>query len=234
MLRRLLFVFVLLWLQPTPAWAVDPTKRITQYAHVAWRWQDGAISSLPFTIVQTPDGYIWIGTESGIFQFDGVRFTPWNPGRGQDLPSSTGVRLTATRDGSVWISALGSLSRWKDHTLTNFAREADVSFSVAEDPGGKVWVARRHASGTGPHLCQALNTTLKCLDPADVAPVFYPAGLVADREGTLWGAGETGLLRWAQGASTVYRPPRTTLIAGMTGVSALAAALDGTLWAGFG
>jgi signal transduction histidine kinase/ligand-binding sensor domain-containing protein len=233
MLRRLLFVFVLLWLRPTPAWAVDPTKRITQYAHAAWRWQDGAISSVPFTIVQTPDGYIWIGTASGIFQFDGVRFVPWNPGGGQVLPRSFGILLTTTRDGSVWISGEGTLSRWKDHRLTNFAREANVSFSVAEDPGGKVWVARRHASGIGPHICQAVNTSLQCLDPADGAPVFHPSGLVTDREGTLWVAGDTGLLRWAQGASTVYRPPVGTLIAGMQGVKALAATSDGTLWVGF-
>lgn len=233
MLRRLLFVFVLLWLQPTQAWAVDPTKRITQYNHAAWRWQDGAISSVPFRIVQTADGYIWISTASGIFQFDGVRFVPWNPGRGQSLPSSVGIRLTTTRDGSVWISADGALSRWKDHALTHFAIEANVDFRVAEDPGGKVWVARRHSSGAGPHLCQALNATLQCLDPAFVAPVFFPTGLVADREGRLWLRGESGLVRWAPGASTVNRPTRTSLIGGWDGLSALAAAPDGTLWAGF-
>jgi signal transduction histidine kinase/ligand-binding sensor domain-containing protein len=233
MLRRLLFVFMLLWLQPTPAWAVDPTKRITQYAHAAWRWQDGAISSVPFTIVQTPDGYIWIGTASGIFQFDGVRFVQWLPGRGKDLPSSLITSLTTTNDGSVWISAQGVLSRWKDRALTNIASEANAYFSVAEDPGGKVWVARRDANGTGPHLCQALDTGLRCLDPADGVRSFHPRGLEVDRAGTLWVAGDTGLLRWAQGESTVYRPPGVTLIAGMIGVNALAAAPDGTMWVGF-
>lgn len=234
MLRRLLFVSVLLWLQPIPAWAVDPTKRITQYAHAAWRWQDGAISSLPFTIVQTPDGYIWIGTASGIFQFDGVRFVRWSPGREQDLPSSLVTALTTTSDGSVWISAHGALSRWKDHALTNVALEANAFFSVAEDAGGKVWVARRGASGAGSHLCQALDAGLRCLGPADGVPSFLARGLVADRGGALWVTGDTGLLRWAQGVSTVYRPPGVTLIAGMVGVSAAAAAPDGTLWVGYG
>ena len=230
MLRRLLFVFVLLWLQATPAWAVDPTKRITQYAHAAWRWQDGAISALPLSIVQTPDGYIWIGTASGIFQFDGVRFVPWNPGRGQDLPSSLPVRLTTTRDGSVWIIANGGLSRWKDHTLIKFASERNVSYSVAEDAGGKVWVARGLGRVTGPLLCQALKTALQCLDPADGAPAFHASGMVADREGALWFAGDASLLRWTQGASTIHPLPRPNLIAGWSGVTALAAAPDGTLW----
>ena len=66
MLRRLLLVFVIVWLSAAPARAVDPARRITQYAHTAWRMQDGAFESPPNAIVQTPDGYSWIGTESGL------------------------------------------------------------------------------------------------------------------------------------------------------------------------
>src|ERR1700754_2010820 len=121
LMRRQLFVLGLVLLQPASAWAVDPAKRITQYAHTAWRMQDGAFNSTPATIVQTPDGYIWIGTADGIVQFDGVRFARWTPGNGQQLPLSEVFRLRTTRDGAVWISAVGSLSRWKEHTLTSFA-----------------------------------------------------------------------------------------------------------------
>ena len=128
MLRRLLFVLLLVLLPPTSALALDPTKRITQYAHTAWRMQDGAFNSTPVTIVQTPDGYIWIGTADGIVQFDGVRFVRWTPGNGQQLPTSEVLRLRTTRDGSVWINAPGSLSRWKSahahHLRDRHARAA--------------------------------------------------------------------------------------------------------------
>ena len=235
MLQRLLFVLVLVSLQPTSASALDPAKRITQYAHTAWRWQDGAINSVPFTIAQTPDGYIWIGTANGIFQFDGVRFTPWTPGRGQALPSSLVTDISTTRDGSVWISALGVLSRWRHHTLTNYASEANNAYWVAEDANGRIWVVRRDGQrGTGPLLCEALETGLRCPDATDGVPSFLARGLVADREGTLWVAGDTGLLRWAHGAPTIYRPEGVTLIPGMVGVSAVAASPDGKLWVGFG
>ena len=234
MRQRLLFAFLIALLWPLPARALDPTKRITQYAHASWRGQDGAFTSVPYTIEQTPDGYIWIGTSEGIFRFDGVRFVRWTPGQGQTLPSSLVIGLRTTRDGSVWISALGVLSRWKNHTLTTYAREPNTLYFVAEDPQGTVWVLRREIyGGTGPLLCQALDVGLRCLDSAGALPPFFARGLVADREGTLWVAGDTGLLRWAQGKSTIYRPDGVTLIPGLSGVSAVAASPDGTLWVGF-
>ena len=64
-------------LTPAPASALDPTVRLTQYRHTAWRVQDGSFASAPNAIAQTADGYIWIGTGAGLVRYDGVRFTPW-------------------------------------------------------------------------------------------------------------------------------------------------------------
>src|SRR5260221_102844 len=136
MQRPLMLVLVLGWLLPASAWAVDPAKPLTQYAHVAWRMQDGAINSAPNAIVQTPDGYIWIGTSDGVLQFDGVRFVQWTPGRGQRLPSSQALRFKTTHDGSVWITGFGTLSRWKNHTLTNYASGAATGYYAVDEDGG--------------------------------------------------------------------------------------------------
>ena len=101
MLRRFLPMFVILWLPAATGWALDPARHITQYAHSAWRMEDGSFNSTPSTIVQTPDGYMWIGTADGVMQFDGVHFVRWTPGHGQRLPNSEVLRLGTTRDGSV-------------------------------------------------------------------------------------------------------------------------------------
>src|SRR5215471_9686514 len=61
-------------LVPRTASALHPRVRITQYRHTAWRVQEGAFESAPNAIAQTADGYIWIGTDSGLVRFDGVRF----------------------------------------------------------------------------------------------------------------------------------------------------------------
>ena len=62
--------------------AVDPNKRITQYAHTAWRLQDGLFSGAPHAITQTRDGYLWIGTQNELLRFDGVRLSKWDPPAG--------------------------------------------------------------------------------------------------------------------------------------------------------
>jgi ligand-binding sensor domain-containing protein len=77
-------------LTPAPASALDPTVRLTQYRHTAWRVQDGSFAGAPNALAQTADGYIWIGTTAGLVRYDGVRFTPWiRPGG--TLPFSAAI-----------------------------------------------------------------------------------------------------------------------------------------------
>src|SRR5258708_31765822 len=72
---------------PPRALALDPDRRISQYGHTVWRIQDGAISP-PTNIAQTTDGFLWITTAQGLMRFDGVRFMPWQPPQGQNLPGT--------------------------------------------------------------------------------------------------------------------------------------------------
>ena len=91
------------FLAPNPARAVDPNNHISQYAHTAWRGQDGIFGGTPRVLAQTADGYLWIGTTSGLVRFDGVRFVPWDPPSGEKLPSQRINSLLGATDGSLWI-----------------------------------------------------------------------------------------------------------------------------------
>jgi ligand-binding sensor domain-containing protein len=70
------------------ATALNPSLDINQYAHNAWTIRDGFFKSVIYSIAQTPDGYLWLGTEFGLFRFDGVRSVPWQPPAGDRLPST--------------------------------------------------------------------------------------------------------------------------------------------------
>ena len=54
--------------------AIDPTRTVSQYLHDSWGtergWPGGSITA----IVQTSDGYLWIGTDKGLVRFDGLNF----------------------------------------------------------------------------------------------------------------------------------------------------------------
>jgi signal transduction histidine kinase/ligand-binding sensor domain-containing protein len=232
MLRSFWPVLVLMAWPPASAWAVDPAKPITQYAHTSWGMQDGVFNSTPLTIVQTPDGYIWIGGPDGVMQFDGARFVRWTPGHGQRLPNAEVLQLSTTRDGSVWISAVGFLSRWKDRTLTNYATAANGPNVVADDSDGRVWLGRTFAGNGASPLCQVLENSLRCLGQADGMPSFNATTLLADRDGTLWLGGDILLVRWTRRTPTIYRLPGLAANAGIDGVAALAATPDGTVWVG--
>src|SRR6201993_2344786 len=88
------------------AFASAPSLDISQYAHTAWRVRDGFFKSGINAIAQTPDGYLWLGTEFGLLRFDGVKAVPWQPLAGGQLPSTHISKLLVSRDGTLWIGTL--------------------------------------------------------------------------------------------------------------------------------
>jgi signal transduction histidine kinase/ligand-binding sensor domain-containing protein len=229
---RFRFVLAILLLQPTAARALDPATRLTQYAHTEWRLRDGVFSGAPLSIIQTDDGYIWVGTANGIVQFDGARFVPWAPRSGPQLPNQNVFRMWTTRDRSLWISTRGYLSRWQDGALTNISTGASVQ-RIAEDPQGTLWAALGTFGG-GSRLCRILTPSLQCLEPPKgIAPFRYTA-LVIDRDGTIWVGGDSNLLRRSQGATvtSAVQPQGLVNHNGVPGIRSLAASPDGSLWVG--
>ena len=69
-----------------PVLALDPSLEISQYGHTAWTARDGFSLGNIYAMAQTPDGYLWLGGEFGLFRFDGVRSIAWQPPAGQHLP----------------------------------------------------------------------------------------------------------------------------------------------------
>src|SRR4029453_11696772 len=97
MLRTTCLILACMCLCSGLAWA-DPDKLISQYAHTAWRVQDGFFRGNPQTFAQTQDGYLWIGTDSDVVRFDGVRFLSWNADRDGALINTEVNQLLAARD----------------------------------------------------------------------------------------------------------------------------------------
>src|SRR5580698_10576071 len=70
----------------SPAFALNPALDISQYAHTAWKIREGFPKGVIVAFAQTPDGYLWLGTEYGLLRFDGVRYIQWHPPPGQPVP----------------------------------------------------------------------------------------------------------------------------------------------------
>jgi ligand-binding sensor domain-containing protein len=131
--------FFLLFVLAATAWAVDPSKQMTQYAHTAWRIQDGFFNHVPTAVTQTTDGYLWIGTKNGLMRFDGVRFVPWKPTSGKELSSSYIAALLGARDGSLWIGTASGLSHLVDGDLIQYPDQPGVVGEIMQRTNGEIW-----------------------------------------------------------------------------------------------
>jgi ligand-binding sensor domain-containing protein len=136
------------------ALALDPDRRISQYGHAVWRIQDGTISP-PTNIAQTADGFLWVTTAQGLLRFDGVRFVPWQPPQGQNLPGTHFSAVLGARDGSLWIGTTRGLARWKDgqlRTYSDLAHDTGIA-AIDEDDSGTIWVTRYGHNGASRAYC---------------------------------------------------------------------------------
>jgi signal transduction histidine kinase/ligand-binding sensor domain-containing protein len=212
---------------------LDPDRHLSQYAHTAWRLQDGAFSGRPNAIVQTSDGYVWIGTDAGLVRFDGVRFTPWNPPEGEQLPSTLITSLLSARDGSLWIGTAEGLSHWSNGRLGRYVNRQGTILSIIEDRNGTIWIARLRAPDTAGSLCQVVGIELHCYGTAE--GIYTPAGsevVTEDAFGNLWIGYDRGLLRWKPYDFTVYNPSELKSNENMEGVTGIISRSDGSLWVG--
>ena len=190
------------------AFALDPALDIEQYAHTSWKVREGFAKGGIRSIVQTADGYLWLGTAFGLLRFDGVRNVPWQPPAGQDLPSSEIYRLLAARDGTLWIGTSKGLASWRDGRLTRYVPlDGLYIFALLEDREGSLWVG---AVGVPlGKLCVIRQGGVQCYgeDGRFGRGVF---SLGEDREGNLWAGVVAGLWQWKPDAPRFYSLPSGT------------------------
>jgi signal transduction histidine kinase/ligand-binding sensor domain-containing protein len=189
-----------------PALALNPALDVSQYAHTAWTVREGFLKSRVFAIAQTPDGYLWLGTDAGLFRFDGVRMVRWQPGGETQLPHATVSELLVARDGRLWIGTIGGLASLKDGRLVTYPELAgEVVSALAEDSLGTVWAGTTIVPNA--RLC-AIRGAVQCAAPEGLGNGVF--SLLEDR-GTLWVGAATGLWRWAPGNPTRYATPLASL-----------------------
>jgi ligand-binding sensor domain-containing protein len=140
------------------AFALNPALDINQDAHKSWTVREGFFKGFIASIVQTPDGYLWLGTEFGLVRFDGVRSILWRPPAGQRLPGVS--RLLGARDGTLWIGTFEGLVSWNGAKLTRYPElDTQVVQSLIDDGEGTVWAGGwrvpRWAPPAGSAQCEA-------------------------------------------------------------------------------
>ncbi|MCX7824702.1 MAG: histidine kinase [Verrucomicrobiae bacterium] len=116
------------------------------YLRRQWDVEDGLPDDIVTAIVQTRDGYLWIGTPRGLARFDGVNFRVFTPANSPGLASANVRLLAEATDGALWIGLdQGGLARRRNGVFETIAPQktassADLPTSLAADGDGGVWV----------------------------------------------------------------------------------------------
>jgi signal transduction histidine kinase/ligand-binding sensor domain-containing protein len=191
-----------------PSRALDPSLDISQYGHTAWTARDGFSVGSIFAIAQTPDGYLWLGSEFGLFRFDGVHAVPWQPPSGQQLPQKP-YALLVSRDGTLWIGTFAGLVSWDGRKLTQYP-EIGHRFvtSLLEDHEGTVWAGIQYETPGVPNgrVCAIRDGRVQCY-LNDGAFGSFVWSLAEDSSGTLWAGADSGFWRWKPGSPKRYSIP---------------------------
>ena len=101
------------------------------FVHQAWTTREGAPPAT-IALAQAPDGYLWLGTGTGLYRFDGVTFSRYQPPPGKHLPSANITALKFTTGGALWVGFYDGGAAWQG--LTRVAGAGGPSVSVHAIP----------------------------------------------------------------------------------------------------
>src|SRR5258708_7375170 len=126
--------------------ALDPNRALTQAFHRIWQVSQGLPQAAIHRILQTADGYLWLGTQAGLVRFDGVRFVSIDHAGDLSLKELWIRDLAEDHDGNLWIATDGAgLLRLKDGAARRYTTSDGLpSATIHEillDPHNTLWTA---------------------------------------------------------------------------------------------
>lgn len=203
-------VSMVLMLASPPARAVaadvrDLTVSLSQYKIDVWQTEQGLPLNTVQSLLQTRDGYLWVGTAGGLSRFDGVRFTTFDSSQAPDMASQPIFGFMEDIQGNLWIGNSKGAAIYRNGTF-QVAISAEVTASrrvwaFAQAPDGAVWAATENG------LVRWEKGDTKIYQQADGLPTNRLRSLAFDRDGTLWiGTSGGGLVSYAAGRFRTLNP----------------------------
>jgi signal transduction histidine kinase len=124
--------------------ALEPTTPLAEFGRQSWAMENGLPQNSVHALVQTRDGFIWLGTEAGLVRFDGISFLVLDQHSRPAIPSGDIRSLVETPDGTLWVGTAEGLARWKDGAFARLgAHEGSPEGAITalkETPEGRLRV----------------------------------------------------------------------------------------------
>lgn len=177
-----------------------------QYRIDSWTTENGLPQNTISGLVQTRDGYIWLGTSDGLVRFDGVRFTVFNKANSANFPNNRLSFLEQDRSGRLWcVTEDGVVFYYQNGAFTIVKPQNDSYFGmsggVVDDGAGSMLVWSNK-------LRRAYQYRGGVLVPFELPGIpVQAAPLGPDRDGALWFSLQYQLFQYRDGQVRTFTIP---------------------------
>ena len=143
------------------------------------------------TVFQDKSGFIWLGTNKGLFRFNGVDFRHYSAN--DSLPNSPVTAVAEDSLGRIWVGHQnGSIAYIEKNEVTIFEpREGNAVEAISDilfDRQGRMWFSTRNDG-----LYYYVNDRLYRLDQQEGLPDLFVYDLFEDTSGNIWAGTDAGI-----------------------------------------
>jgi ligand-binding sensor domain-containing protein/uncharacterized membrane-anchored protein YhcB (DUF1043 family) len=151
-----LFVFICFLLLASQLYAQYPS-------YSAYNIENGAPSNEIYSLLQDKDGYIWIGSDAGVYRFNGVQYEHFTS---DDLNARSATGLIQTKSGKIFGYNFKGQVFYIDseglHVLKNWINPVN---GLAIDAQGNIWVSSQNGCFYLDEKELKIKTYISKLDP---------------------------------------------------------------------
>lgn len=170
------------------------------YASRTWQSDEGLPDNLVQAISQTPDGYLWVGTRSGLARFDGDQFMVYDSKNTRQLKNSSITALCSDHNGTLWIGTDGGgLVSYRDGVFSDLTTTNGLAGNavrvIFESKDYSLWI------GTTNGMSQYKEGHFQNYSRSDGLLSDVVNYIYEDRATNLWIATGQGLNRLRQGGA---------------------------------
>src|SRR5215471_10486818 len=202
------------------AFAIDPNRTLLQYVHDAWGVDRGFPNETVTSIAQTPDGYLWIGTDKSLIRFDGLNFQKFQQAVPTSFTISAVQTLVSDAQGNLWILLpTTKLLRYHDGIFDVVRGKAENGITaIGTGAGHTIWVSSLAMgiltyNGTDFVSLSSLNLSAKT--------ETFPSGTIPP-----WSTPAWPTPAWSTGLKSHH------LVGSASGVISVKSTDDGRVWLG--
>lgn len=128
-----------------PSLAIEANLDLSEMVRGHWQTENGLHQDAVTALLQTRDGFLWIGTRSGLVRFDGVQFTVFDR---HELPLERTTHIQALAEdhqGRLWIGTDGGeLLRYQAGDFRLFSKGQGLAVgritNLLVGPDDELWI----------------------------------------------------------------------------------------------